>query len=298
MKNKIVFIINPIAGKGKGRAVAAEIQNFFAAENVEIELYLTEKEGHATELTTAALALHPDVIVACGGDGTINEIARQLAGTETALGIIPIGSGNGLAAHLNIPKKTQDAMRTILNLNSGKIDAGIMNGNYFFSNIGFGIDAETIFHYSRKKKRSFFGYLSAGIKAVVCFQPKKFKVTVNGFEKSENAYYFLFCSNSNEAGYGISFSPHAKLNDGKLDLLTIKKLNFIKQLKFSLCVLNKSVEKLREAEITRVQSVKLQSGYTRILAQIDGETVFLNQGDIEISVAPNALKVLIPKLDG
>lgn len=294
MRSKIIFIINPIAGKGKGGAVAAEIRSFFATENIDTEIYLTQRPGHATELTSAALELQPDIIVACGGDGTINEIARQLTGTETALGIIPIGSGNGLAAHLNIPKETRQAMRTILSFNSSKIDAGIVNGNYFFSNIGFGIDAETIFHYSRKKKRSLFGYVSAGIKAVICFQPKKFKVTVNGFEKSENTYYFLFCSNSNEAGYGISFSPHAKLNDGKLDLLIIKNLNFIKQLEFSLCVLNKSVEKLKEAEIIRVQSVKLQSDYTRILAQIDGEVVFLDQGDIEISVAQNALKVLIP----
>ncbi len=294
MNNKIVFIINPIAGKGKGSSVAAEIRSFFAGKDIETEIYLTEKPGHATELAAAALKFHPGVIVACGGDGTINEIARQLAGTETALGIIPIGSGNGLAAHLTIPKKTSDAMRTILCFNSSRIDAGIINGAYFFSNIGFGIDAETIFHYSRKKQRNFIGYLSAGIKAALCFRPKKFKVTINGFEKPENAYYFLFCSNSNEAGYGISFSPQAKLNDGKLDLLMIKKLNFIRQLKFSFCVLNKSVERLREAEIIRVQSVKLQSKNAHILAQIDGEAVFLDQGNIEISVAPKALKVLIP----
>lgn len=294
MKNRIIFIINPIAGKGQGNNVAAEIRNFLSEENIEAEIFMTERAGHATTLTMAALSLQPRAVVACGGDGTINEIARQLAGTDIALGIIPIGSGNGLAAHLAIPKKTKEAIRTILNFNSSKIDVGMINGNYFFSNIGFGIDAETIFHYSKRKTRNFLGYFSAGIKALICFQPKKFKLTINGFEKPENAYYFLFCSNSNEAGYGISFLPHAKLNDGKLDLLMIKKLNFIKQLRFSLCVLSKSVEKLREAEIIRVQSLKLQSGYSRTLAQIDGETVFIDQNDIEISVIPNALNVLIP----
>ena len=294
MKNKIIFIINPIAGKGKGLMIETEIQSYFNQKNVEFETFLTESIGHATEITNQVLTKNPDIIVACGGDGTINEVAQALVGSNVALGIIPIGSGNGLAANLHIPKTTEKAFETILNAKINKIDAGKINENYFFSNMGLGIDADVINNYAQTKTRNFLGYVTASTKAIFSFQPKKFNIELDNEHTLDDDFYFVFCSNSNEAGYGISFSPNAKLNDGKLDFLAVKKLNFIQQIQFSANVLGKRIEKMKQAKVLQVNSVKFNSKQTKTSAQVDGEAVIFNQNSIEVSIVPNALNVIVP----
>ncbi|MDM1073947.1 diacylglycerol kinase family lipid kinase [Empedobacter brevis] len=294
MKNKIIFIINPIAGKGKGRLIETEIRNYFRLKSVHFETFLTEKRGHATVLTNQAIAQNPKIIVACGGDGTINEVAQALVGSTIALGIIPIGSGNGLAANLHIPKTIEKAFETILNANMNKIDAGKINEKYFFSNIGFGIDADVINHYAHTKTRNLLGYIAASTKAIFKYHPKKFSIELDHQHFLEDNYYFLFCSNSNEAGYGISFSPKAKLNDGKLDFLAVKKLNFIKQIQFSAYVLGKRIEKMNEAKVLQVDSIKFRTQQSGTIAQIDGETVIFNENSIHVCIVPNALNVIVP----
>ncbi|WP_038332389.1 diacylglycerol kinase family protein [Empedobacter falsenii] len=294
MKNKIIFIINPIAGKGKGLMIETEIQSYFNQKNVEFETFLTESIGHATEITNQVLTKNPDIIVACGGDGTINEVAQALVGSNVALGIIPIGSGNGLAANLHIPKTTEKAFETILNAKINKIDAGKINENYFFSNMGLGIDADVINNYAQTKTRNFLGYVTASTKAIFSFQPKKFNIELDNEHTLDDDFYFVFCSNSNEAGYGISFSPNAKLNDGKLDFLAVKKLNFIQQIQFSANVLGKRIEKMKQAKVLQVNSVKFNSKQTKTIAQVDGEAVIFNQKSIEVSIVPNALNVIVP----
>ena len=294
MKNKIIFIINPIAGKGKGRMIETEIQSYFNQKNVEFETFLTESIGHATEITNQVLTKNPDIIVACGGDGTINEVAQALVGNNVALGIIPIGSGNGLAANLHIPKSTEKAFEMILNAKINKIDAGKINENYFFSNMGLGIDADVINNYAQTKTRNFLGYVTASTKAIFNFQPKKFNIELDNEHTLDDDFYFVFCSNSNEAGYGISFSPNAKLNDGKLDFLAVKKLNFIEQIQFSANVLGKRIEKMKQAKVLQVNSVKFNSKQTKTIAQVDGEAVIFNQNSIEVSIVPNALNVIVP----
>lgn len=294
MKNNIIFIINPIAGKGKGKIVASMIQQFFHKKNIHIQICFTEKSGHATDLTKQFISLKLNTIVACGGDGTINEVAQALVGTDIALGIIPIGSGNGLAANLHIPKSIDSALEIILKQKTKTIDAGKINHQYFFSNIGFGIDAAVIEQYAQTKKRNFLGYVFASTKALLQYKTKSFSVKIDDEKELKNDYYFLFCSNSNEAGYGISFSPKAKLNDGKLDFLAIKKLNFIQQIHFSICVLLKRIEKMNQAEMLQIRSAKFIAKNAKTIAQIDGEAFVLNEKNIEVSVVPNALHVIIP----
>lgn len=294
MKNKIIFIINPIAGKGKGKIVESQIQQFFHSKNYNFKTFLTEKKGHATELTKQAVLTNPDIIVACGGDGTINEIAQQLIGTDINLGIIPIGSGNGLAAHLNVPKSVTKALEVILTNHNTTIDVGKINNYYFFSNIGLGIDAAVIKQYTKTEKRSFIGYATASIKTIWSYKSKKFEIELSDGENLNDTFYFLFCSNSNEAGYGISFSPKAKLSDGKLDLLIVKKLNFIRQIQFSIYVILKCLEKMHQAKMLQVTQIKFHTNQTETLVQIDGESFIFEKKTIEVSVIPNSLNVVIP----
>jgi len=294
MKNKIIFIINPIAGKGKGKIVESMIQQFFQQKEWTIQTFFTEKSGHATELAQQLIQTNPIAIVACGGDGTINEVAQTLVGTSIALGIVPIGSGNGLAANLRISKSIEQALTTILKQKSITIDAGKINEHYFFSNIGFGIDAAVIEHYAKTKTRNFLGYVSACFNTLFHFQPKTFKIQIDENKELQNDFYFLFCSNSNEAGYGISFSPKAQLNDGKLDFLAIKQLTIFEQLLFSVHVLTKRIHQMKQAQVLQIRSATFIHQNEKTIAQIDGEAVILHEQKINVSVIPNALRVIIP----
>ena len=114
-------------------------------------------------------------------------------------------------------------------------------------------------NYAQTKTRNFLGYVTASTKAIFNFQPKKFNIELDNEHTLDDDFYFVFCSNSNEAGYGISFSPNAKLNDGKLDFLAVKKLNFIQQIQFSANVLGKRIEKMKQAKVLQVNSVKFNS---------------------------------------
>lgn len=160
--------------------------------------------------------------------------------------------------------------------------------------MGLGIDAEVIHQYSQKKTRNFIGYVSASTKSLFNYRSKSFKIELQNDEILEDDFYFLLCSNSNEAGYGISFTPKAQLNDGKLDLIAVKKINFIQQMMFSFFVLNKNLEKMKTAKVRQIKSIKFESNQKNIVAQIDGEAVIINNKIIEVTVLPNALNVIIP----
>ena len=159
----IHFIINPISGKGNHNIGKTELEKHFPKEKFKIEVDYSNYKKHAILLTKKAIANKPDCVVACGGDGTINEVASCLINTKIKLGIIPVGSGNGLASNLNIPKEIEKATEIIRNGNSQTIDVGQVNEHYFFSNMGIGIDAHIIKKYETYKKRTLIAYLKASI---------------------------------------------------------------------------------------------------------------------------------------
>ncbi|OFM83099.1 diacylglycerol kinase family protein [Weeksella sp. HMSC059D05] len=295
MKNSLVFLVNPISGRGKGRQLARKINRYFSTKSIDFEIHFTQNQGHATDLAKRIIHQNPKTIIACGGDGTINEVAQTLIGTGIPLGIIPIGSGNGLASHLDIPKNNLQAFEVILQQFTMPIDVGKVNDYYFFSNIGFGIDAAVIQQYSKKTTRNFLGYTLASCKALLKYRAKKFHICIDQQTNKEQDYFFLFCSNSNEAGYGISFTPDAKINDHQLNFLEVKKLNFFEQILFSLHVLTRRLDKMKQVSQQTIQQLEIITDESEILAQIDGEAVIFPTNKISISVAPEALKVILPK---
>ena len=132
MSNSILFIINPISGNGKGKLIEPEILTYFKNKNRAIKIIFAEYAGHAKQIALDELANHHDAIIACGGDGTINEVAQSLVNTSTPLGILPIGSGNGLASNLHIPKDISEALAVIEEQFVLQMDVGKLNDHYFF----------------------------------------------------------------------------------------------------------------------------------------------------------------------
>ncbi|KIO54648.1 diacylglycerol/lipid kinase family protein [Flavobacterium hibernum] len=289
----IHFIINPVSGAGRHSLPDFYIRQFFPADRYKISTDYTMSRKHALILTEKALEQNPDIIVACGGDGTINEVASRLIGTDVKLGIIPVGSGNGLASHLNIPRDIGKSLEIIREGRKLRIDAGRINQHYFFSNTGIGIDAMIVKKYENSGKRMLFAYIKA---AVVAAFEYKAKPAIVYFDDRVIPIkpFMVFVSNSNEMGYSMSLTPGALLTDGKLDLVLIPELSFFEKIALGYHILTRSVSRFKKAQHHLVQSLQIEMP-TNIFtdAQIDGEHYKLRTNTCRISAEPAALSVLV-----
>jgi len=289
----IHFIINPISGRGKHNLSASYILSQFSKEEYKIQVDYTNQKKHAIVLTKAAITRNPDYIIACGGDGTINEVASCLVGTSIKLGIIPVGSGNGLASNLNIPRNFDKAIAIIKKGNSTAMDVGQLNHKYFFSNMGIGIDAMIIKKYERAGKRTLPAYIKAALSSSLEFKPQKTIVHFNN-QIVETDPLMLFISNSNEMGYNMSLTPKASLHDGLLDMIIIPKLSFLEKIMLGYYVLRNTIEKFKKAKHFLVKDIQIEMPSKNFIdAQIDGEQYNLKTNKIKVSLLPKALQVLI-----
>ena len=289
----IHFIINPISGSGKHNLSASYLLNQFPKEKYKIEVDYTNQKKHAIALTKAAITRNPDYIIACGGDGTINEVASCLVGTSVKLGIVPVGSGNGLASNLNIPRNFDKAIAIIKKGNSTAMDVGQLNHKYFFSNMGIGIDAMIIKKYERAGKRTLPAYIKAALSSSLEFKSQKTIVHFND-QIIETDPLMLFISNSNEMGYNMSLTPKASLHDGLLDMVIIPKLSFFEKIMLGYHVLRNSIEKFKKARHFLVKNIQIEMPSKIFIdAQIDGERYNLKTNKIKVSILPGALQVLV-----
>ncbi|MEZ4856655.1 MAG: diacylglycerol kinase family lipid kinase [Gelidibacter sp.] len=289
----IHFIINPIAGSGKQRITEKYLSRFFDANTYAITIKKSDYKKHAIQLTKASIDEGAQIIVACGGDGTINEVASCLINTSVILGIIPMGSGNGLASNLKIPKDIEKAIALIKTNAISKIDVGRLNQYYFFSNTGIGIDAQVIMHYENSNERKLISYIKSSIKALKGLAYDN-RVTVQLNNETITTYPFLiFISNSNEMGYNVSLTPNASLQDGLLDVLIVSKMNKLKSLVFGLLILFKKHHLMKEAQSYQTKHIKIQqsqtSGYE---SQIDGEFFHIERNEITVSLLEKSLNVI------
>ncbi|PTS91595.1 lipid kinase [Flavobacterium sp. HMWF030] len=289
----IHFIINPVSGGGRHSLPDFYIRQFFPSDRYKISTDYTMSRKHALVLTQKALQQNPDIIVACGGDGTINEVASCLIGTDVKLGIIPLGSGNGLASHLNIPHDIGKSLEVIREGRKIRIDAGRINQHYFFSNTGIGIDAMIIRKYEHSGKRMLFSYVRAAVAstfeysaqpAIVSFDDRVIPIKP----------FMVFVSNSNEMGYNMTLTPDAMLTDGKLDLVLIPELSFFEKIALGYRILTRSVSRFKKAQHHLVQSLQIEMPMKIFTdAQIDGEHYKLRTNTCRISAEPAVLSVLV-----
>ena len=290
---KIHFIINPVAGKGNNSLSYKHLESFFSKEQYQIVIKESTHKKHAVTLAQDSVNEQADIIVACGGDGTINEVASCIVGSNITLGIIPLGSGNGLASNLNIPKNINKALNLIKAQNTILIDSGVINERYFFSNCGIGFDAQVIKNYESYKHHTLKSYIKAYFKTI--FQKKElvdFEVEINDTILQVKPF-MIFTSNSNELGYKISLTPQASLQDGILDIVIVSKIGKIKTLLVSLLMLFKKHTLLKE--VKQYESNKLvihKNNKASIETQIDGEFYLLQNSQASISILNKSLRVI------
>lgn len=290
----IHFIVNPIAGSGHHSFYKQFLRSYFEEDKYTISIKLTDFKGHAIELTKESILQKANVIVACGGDGTINEVASTLVDTNIPLGIVPIGSGNGLASNLSIPINIKKALSVIKKNQCINIDVGCVNQRYFFSNTGFGFDASVIENYEASNKRTLLSYIKASLKSFREFSNRE-TIVISIDDKTEVVNPFLiFVSNSNVMGYSISLTPKASLKDGLLDVIIVPKINKFKILLFGFCMLIKKIDLMKDVSYYQTdQLTLLRKKGAFFESQIDGERSRIDEVELLVSIKKEALSVLI-----
>ena len=294
-RKKIHFILNPVSGKGENVLNHKLIRTIFAEEEYDTVLKTSTQKKEAKQLAKESVKDGVDVVVACGGDGTINEVASALVDTPLALGILRFGSGNGLASNLNIPKKIQQALLVIKNHSTTKIDVGVINQHYFFSNASIGFGAQLIHHYSKTNRRQFRSYFFAFIKAIMNqYKLPEISITIDDYTDIITPF-ILFISNSNEMGYNLSLTPKASLQDGKLDFVYINDVGIWNKIILALLMVLNKISRSKLIHYQTFKKLEISNLHEpSFLIQIDGESEALSTKTVSIQIKEKALNVIVP----
>lgn len=291
-KKKIVFIVNPFSGRGKKADIESLILSTFDKKNYEISIQHTKYKDHATELSKKAVDEKTDVIVAVGGDGTINEVASQMINSKSIMGIIPGGSGNGLARHIGIPFNRSKALKLIKGEKNIKIDTATINDKPFVSIAGVGFDALVAKHFAAINQRGFLSYFRLVASKYPRYKPKKYTITIDKNTKIKTRALFLSFANSNQFGYNTAIAPNAKLNDGKLDLCIVKKPILLEIPLIANLLLLKKIHLSPHVNIIPVKNIIVKQTKNRV-CNIDGEAIKLGKV-LDIRINPLSLNIIIP----
>jgi len=291
VKRKIVFVYNPISGSRRLIPVVPIIERFMDTDLYDFSIVSTQYKGHATELAREYAARGYDAVIAVGGDGTVNETGCGLIGTDTALGIIPCGSGNGLARHLGIPMDPYKAVKWLDKSIFTEIDYGMMDHQPFFCTCGVGFDAKVSDSFSKSGSRGVLTYLESIMKEIATYHNETYKLSFDNSSETFEAF-FITCANADQWGNNAYVAPTASLQDGLLDVIAAHPFSVVDAPLIAFQLFNRqidrnpnvSVRKCRELTITRSQDGP---------AHYDGEPVTLGR-EIHIELKQGGLKVLIP----
>jgi diacylglycerol kinase (ATP) len=285
LKKKALFIVNPISGGKKKDGVPQLVRKYLDKNIYDYSIVFTDGAEHARELAKEAAVDNYDLIIAVGGDGTVNEVASSLVGTNTALGIIPCGSGNGLSRFLSIPMDMQEAVE---NLNAGNIitiDSAEANGQAFFNMAGMGFDAHISEVFSHKKKRGFITF-----QEIANYKAQMYQIDIDGKSYQREAFMLSF-ANSSQYGNNAHVSPNASVQDGLLDVCIIKTFPLWRLIELGFRMLNKSIEKTGYVEIIRGRHIKVHRSEPGPM-HLDGEPQIAGE-IVEINIKPQSLKIMV-----
>jgi len=290
-KINILFIINPISG-GRGKLRIPDfIDKYLDKEKFSPNFVFSEYVGHAGELADEAATKNFDVIIAAGGDGTINEVATKVLKHNKILGILPLGSGNGLARFLSISKNLRYALSIINNFKIDQIDTAEFNQKCFFNLAGMGFDAHLSSVFSKDKKRGLSGYVKLGFKEVFNYKAQTYHLNIDGTEYTRKAFA-ISIANSSQYGNDVYIAPNASVKDGLLDVCIIKPFPIIKLPVLGYVMLRGKAESSGMIEIIKGKNIKIIRE-TAGAVHVDGEPLQMGV-EIEAVINPLSLKVIVP----
>lgn len=290
----IVAIINPISGAGVDPDAAARRIALVHAEatrrGLSADIHLTERAGHARELAAAAAASGIDLVIVWGGDGTLNEAGAGLIGSATTLGLVPAGSGNGLAAALGTPRESRLALAAAFEGETRTIDAGMMAGRPFFNIAGIGFDARVarLFNARGPGRRGGWPYVVIGLREGCRYGGDEYTVELDGDRRRLRALLISF-ANGREYGIGARIAPFAQLDDGLLDATIVEARPLLTRFWDARHLALGTPHRAPSVSVRQVRQAVVDAEFPMEF-HVDGEPGLI-QGPVEVRILPGALKV-------
>ena len=288
---RVYAIINPISGVGSKRKIPKMIEDICKLENCDLKILFTESIGHASELTQQALDAAADIIIAVGGDGTVNEIACAMMHSSSLLGIIPKGSGNGLARELHIPMDTKRALDNIFSGVITTIDGCKANEKIFFCTCGVGFDAAVSQKFAREKRRGSLTYIKNMVEEYLSYKPESYELLVDGTTIKEKAF-LIAVANASQYGNNAFIAPHANIQDGMMDITILAPFDFRYIAPLSIQLFTKQIDRNSKIKIIRGKSATIIRQKPGMM-HLDGEPV-MAACEVQINVIPSVLNVITP----
>lgn len=291
MKKKLLAIINPISGTKKGKSDMPErIAKAFAGSEFEVECRFTERAGHATELAKQAVDDGFFGVVAVGGDGTINEVASAVRDTDVVLGIVPCGSGNGLARHLEIPLNIDKAIALIARGYSESFDYCTMNGRPFFCTCGMGFDAHISVEFARAGKRGAATYVKKTLSEYFGYDCKEYEIEHDGTVVRQRAFV-VACGNASQYGNNAFITPRASMQDGKIDVTILSPFSAWAVPVLGALLLTRNLDIHPKYQMIRTSEVIIRRNEPGPM-HIDGEPI-VEGAEIHVKSVPAGIKVFV-----
>lgn len=293
-KKLFTFIVNPISGTSSKETIPQLIQEEIDSSQIQTEIIFTEYAGHARHLAAIKAEEGSHTIVAVGGDGTVNEIASALVHKSSALGIIPYGSGNGLARHLQIPLNICQSIQLLNHATIRRIDYGRINKKHlFFCSCGLGFDAHVSWKFSQASSRGFITYCNIALREKLFYQPEEYIVTIDDIKTFKVRAFVIACGNASEYGNDAYITPKASIEDGLLDVTLIHPITIFDVPILSYQLFNKTIDKNKKITTFRCRRIHITRA-TEGLVHFDGEPV-LESSQIDIDIVPKGLQVIAPR---
>ncbi len=289
--NSILFLANNKAGKGLPKNFEERLKSIIAASQIEYQILYSTHPGHLTELAKIGIQNGYKTIVVAGGDGSVNEVFKSLVGTDVKFGILPLGSGNGLARHLGIPLNLEKSLDLILKGKSKLIDTATINDQPFISIAGTGFDAFIAMHFANGISRGFWNYFWLVIKHYFSYRPISYQISTNN-QKIISKALLISCANSNQFGNNISIAPRAKIDDGYLDITILLKPPLY-MLPFTIIHLLKgTINKSKYTKFFKAKILEIKSEVSPLI-NVDGE-FRETSNPIRIKIIPDSINIIVP----
>lgn len=287
---KIVFIVNPKAGTGSKKAVETAIAEHLDTSLFDSTIRYTEYAGHAVEIAREEALKGTDIVVAVGGDGTVNEVGRGLVGSQTAMGIIPCGSGNGLARHLRISMNAKEAIDLLNACCIKALDYGRVNGEPFFCTCGVGFDAFISMKFAEAGKRGLKTYVEKTLQDGLRYKPQTYRLEIDGETEVQEAF-LIACANASQYGNNAYIAPEASTRDGLMDVTILTPFAPLESAQIVLQMFSRELPKNSHVKMFRTKRLRIFRE-AEGPAHIDGDPQTM--GDVlEVEMVPGGLQMVV-----
>ncbi|MBQ9651536.1 MAG: diacylglycerol kinase family lipid kinase [Prevotella sp.] len=287
---KVVFIMNPISGTARKAAIPGLIEKTLDKEVYEYEIIETQYAGHASIIAEEAKNKGIDIVVAVGGDGTVNEVARAIINSQTALGIIPCGSGNGLARHLMLPLNVKKSIEVINYGEIHNLDYGVINSHPFFCTCGMGFDAFISMKFSEAGKRGPVTYVENVLKEGLKYKPETYEIIDEEGTRHYKAF-LISCANASQYGNNAYIAPQASMSDGLLDVIIMEPFDILEAPQVAIEMMNKTLDKNQKIKTFRTKHITIHrqnQGYIHY----DGDPI-MTDADVDIKLVSKGIRIVV-----